>query len=179
MGTHITKEMFEFIYNSTYKNVLKYTICHCRNLDDVNDIIQDIYTELYQTISNKKYINLDNVESYIIGIAKNKIKGHFSSLKIALTMQVNDENMRYISDNNIDIERDLITKDNVIQVWNYLKNKSDLTARIFYLYYVMELPIKTIANDMQITESNVKNHLYRTQKELKEKFNKGGNYNVK
>ena len=175
MGTHITKEMFEFLYNNTYKNVLKYTVCHCGNLDDVNDIIQDIYTELYQTILNKKYINLDNVESYIIGIAKNKIKGHYTSLKINLSMKVNDEHMEQISDSNIDIERDLITKDNVIQIWNYLKNKSDLTAKIFYLYYVMEVPIKTIAKDMNITESNVKNHLYRTQKELKEKFKKGEN----
>mgnify|MGYP004453552999 FL=1 len=63
MGTHITKETFEFLYNSTYKSVLKYTICHCKNLDDVNDIIQDIYTELYETIVNKKYINLENIES--------------------------------------------------------------------------------------------------------------------
>ena len=37
----------------------------------------------------------------------------------------------------------------------------------------MEIPIKTIANDIGLTESNVKNHLYRTQKELKEKFKKG------
>lgn len=58
MGTHITKETFEFLYNNTYKNVLKYTICHCKNLEDVNDIIQDIYTELYQTIVNKRYINV-------------------------------------------------------------------------------------------------------------------------
>ena len=55
----------------------------------------------------------------------------------------------------------------------------DQNVLIFYLYYVMELPIRTIANDMKITESNVKNHLYRTQKELKEKFKKGDDYNVR
>ena len=87
--------------------------------------------------------------------------------------------MEQFSDNEIDIEKDLITKDNVLQVWKYLKNKSELTTKIFYLYYVMELPIRTIANDMKITESNVKNHLYRTQKELKEKFKKGDDYNVR
>jgi len=43
----------------------------------------------------------------------------------------------------------------------------------------MDLPIKTIANDMKMTESSVKNHLYRTQKELKkylrkEKLNNAG-----
>lgn len=179
MGTHITKETFEFLYNNTYNNVLKYTICHCRNLDDVNDIIQEIYTDLYKTIVNKKYINLENVESYIIGIAKNKIKRHYTSKKEDALMQIENEKMEQFSDNEIDIEKDLITKDNVLQVWKYLKNKSELTTKIFYLYYVMELPIRTIANDMKITESNVKNHLYRTLKELKEKLKKGDDYNVR
>ena len=179
MGTHITKETFEFLYNNTYKNVLKYTICHCRNLDDVNDIIQDIYTELYQTIVNKKHIDLKNSESYIIGIAKNKIRGHYVQLKIIYQNEYDNEDLVHYSDNEIDIEKELITKDNVIQVWNYLKNKSELTARIFYLYYVMDIPIKTIAEYLEITESNVKNHLYRTQRELKAKFKKGDDYNVR
>lgn len=179
MGTHITKETFEFLYNNTYKNVLRYTICHCRNLDDVNDIIQDTYTDLYQTITNKNYIDLENVESYIIGIAKNKIKKHYGALKVNYQLQIENENLEQFGGNEIDIENNLITKDNVLQIWNYLKNKSDITARIFYLYYVMEIPIKTISDEIQMNESNVKNHLYRTQKELKEKFEKGDGYYAK
>lgn len=178
MGINITRDTFEFLYNNTYKNVLKYTICHCRNLDDVNDIVQDIYTELYQKIVNKKHINLDNAESYIIGIAKNKIKKHYSLAKISYIGSEN-ENLSQYSENDIDIEKDLITKDNVMQVWNYLKNKSELTAKIFYLYYVIDVPIKEIAEELKITESNVKNHLYRTQKNLKERFKKGERQNVK
>ena len=80
---------------------------------------------------------------------------------------------------NIDIESNLITKDNVEQIWKYIRKKNEITAKIFYLFFVMDLPIKTIANDMKMTESSVKNHLYRTQKELKkylrkEKLNNAG-----
>lgn len=178
MGINITKDTFEFLYNNTYKNVLKYTICHCRNLDDVNDIVQDIYTELYQKTVNKKHINLDNAESYIIGIAKNKIKRHYSSAKINY-IEPENESLSQYSNDDIDIEKDLITKDNVMQVWNYLKNKSELTAKIFYLYYVIDVPIKEIAEELKLTEPNVKNHLYRTQKDLKERFKKGERQNVK
>lgn len=178
MGTHITKETFEIIYNNTYNSILKYTICHCKNLDDVNDIIQDIYIELYQTIINKNYIDLENVESYIIGMAKNKIKRHYKPLKVSYS-QIDEEELEQFEDDDMNIEMNIITKDNVLQVWNYLKNKNELTARIFYLYYVMEISIKEIAIEMEFTESNIKNHLYRTQKELKEKFKKGDNYNVR
>lgn len=177
MGTQITKETFEFLYNNTYKSILKYTICHCRNLEDVNDIIQDTYTDLYQAISKKKHIDLNNAESYIIGIAKNKIKGHYSYLRI--NYQIETDNLVLVDDNEIDIEKDLITKDNILQVWNYLKSKNNITARIFYLYYVMDIPIKEIARELTFTESNVKNHLYRTKKELKEKFKKGDDYYVR
>lgn len=179
MGTHITKETFELLYHNTYNSILKYTICHCKNLDDVNDIIQDIYTDLYQTILNKKHIDLENVESYMIGIAKNKLKGHYHLTKDKYQEQTENEKLEQFCDTEIDIEKDFITKENVLQVWNYLKNKSELTARIFYLYYVMENSIKTIANDIGLTESNVKNHLYRTQRELKEKFKKGDDDNAR
>ena len=120
MGINITRDTFEFLYNNTYRNVLKYTICHCRNLDDVNDIVQDIYTELYQKTVNKKHINLDNAESYIIGIAKNKIKKHYSLAKISYIGSEN-ENLSQYSENDIDIEKDLITKDNVMQSMELFK----------------------------------------------------------
>lgn len=171
MSTQITKNTFEKFYDDTYKSVLKYTICHCDNLDDVNDIVQDIYTELYQKIINRRNINLENVEAYVIGIAKNKIREHFSLNRKAIIFETSEE-IDNINDNDIEIESSLITKDNVEQVWKYLRNKSELIAKIFYLFFVMDFSIKDIANDMEITESNVKNYLYRTKKELKEYLRK-------
>lgn len=179
MSIQISEESFEEIYNHTYNKVLKYVICHSMNLDDVNDIIQDIYTELYKTIIIKKHINIKNVESYIIGIAKNKIKRKYINMKKQLLKEVDTEEIQEIGDLSLDIENDLITKDNALEVWNYLKNKKQITAKVFYLYYVLGLPIKTIAYDLEITESNVKNNLYRTKKELNEIFQEGEDYNAK
>lgn len=55
MKNKILQKNFEEIYNSTYKNTLKYIIVHCNNMDDVNDIIQDTYTEFYKKL--QKIIN--------------------------------------------------------------------------------------------------------------------------
>lgn len=54
MSTQISLEKFEEIYSRTYKNTLKYILLHCQNLDDVNDIIQDTYVELYKNVKRKK-----------------------------------------------------------------------------------------------------------------------------
>ena len=55
MSVEINIENFEKIYNETYSQILKFIICKCKNLDDVNELIQDTYVELYKTIKNKKY----------------------------------------------------------------------------------------------------------------------------
>ncbi len=67
---------FEKIYNQTYNNILKYIICKCNNLNNVDDIIQETYLELYRTLKKKKEIS--NYESYLIVIAKNKIIKFFN-----------------------------------------------------------------------------------------------------
>ena len=173
MSTKITKDTFEFIYKETYNNVLKYVLCHCNSIDDVNDIIQDIYADLYNTVC-KKTVTLDNPESYLISIAKNKVKRTYKEKLVNIPL---DSEIERIGDNSLNIEINFITKENVLKIWNYLKLKGDLTANIFYLFYVMELPIKIIANELNMTESNVKNYLYRTKKELKETFMEGGDSN--
>ncbi len=64
-------EKFEKIYKETYAKTLKYVICRCYNFNDVNDIIQETYLELYKVLKQKKKVV--NYQSYIITIARNKI----------------------------------------------------------------------------------------------------------
>ncbi len=175
MSTQITINSFEKFYNDTYKKVLKFTICQCKDLDDVNDIIQEIYTELYERIIKKKSIDLDNVEAYVIGIASNKIKRHYSGTinREVKNISINDIEIESFEDKNFNIEEDLITKDNIEQTWKFIRNKGEITSKIFYLFYVLEVSIKEISNGLKISESNIKNHLYRTQKELKNIFKNG------
>ena len=47
---------FEKIYKDTYDYLLKFIVIKCYNINDVNDIIQDTYIELYKIIkkNNKK-----------------------------------------------------------------------------------------------------------------------------
>ena len=42
-----------------------------------------------------------------------------------------------------------------------------ILAKIMYLYYYEDFTIKQIADTLNLTESNVKNYIYRTLKELR------------
>lgn len=168
-------KQFEKIYDKTYNKTLKYIICKCSNIEDVNDIIQETYLELYNAIAKEK--NIDNFDKYIIGIAKNKIKKHYSLLyKIkTISLFTNKNEEQKIIDtikNDIDIEKIVINTQDKETIWNYLKTKNIHIQKIFYLYYELDIKIKEISSSIGVSESYVKNCLYRTLKELQELMRK-------
>lgn len=166
-------QMFKKIYDETYNNLLKFIVCRCSNIDDVNDIIQETYTEFYKVFSSEK--ELDNVNKYIYGIAKNKIKKHYNLIYRIKTISLSKEEDTGLIDtisSDINIEKIILDKSDLDFIWEYLKKKKIIIQRVFYLYYSLDLSIKEISNELGISESCVKNYLYRTLNELQEVMRK-------
>lgn len=74
----------------------------------------------------------------------------------------------------IDLESDFITKENIDNIWKYIKSKNVETAKIFYLYFINDMKLKEISEELEIKESTVKSNLYRMLKDLKKTFLGGG-----
>ena len=157
-------------------------MCKCANIDDVNDLLQDTYIELYKILKRKKYIVLENCQNYVIGIAKKKIQRHYGllySLKIySIFSDTGEEEYELDISSDIDLEAYIITKLNAEKVWKYIKEKDIKVIKVFYLYYYLELKISEIAKRLNLSESNVKNILYRTIKDIKKNVRIEGDVNV-
>lgn len=171
MVDQLNLKQFNSIYEKTYNQVLKYIVCKCSNMEDVNDIIQETYIEVYNSIVKKKKI--EDFEKYIIGIAKNKVNKYYTLLyrlqNISIFTNKNDEIELLDSiKSDIDVEQIIIKADDIEKIWDYLKTKKIVIQKVFYLYYELDLTIKEIANELNIGESYTKNCLYRTLKELQE-----------
>ena len=67
----------------------------------------------------------------------------------------------------MDIEQQFIDKENVSEVWRYLRKKNLITYKIFYLYFGLGIKIGEISEKLDMKESTVKNHIYRTLKQLR------------
>lgn len=168
---------FNEIYDRTYNNVLKFVVCKCSNMEDVNDIVQEIYVELYRKI--QKINDIQNIESYIMGIAKNKVNKHYGLLYRFKTLSLNskeDNTLELINNipSDIDIENIVIKDIDVEIIWEQLKKKKTIIQKIFYLYYNLDFTIKEIARELSLSESYIKNCLYRTLKELQRFMRKDG-----
>ena len=166
----IKKENFEEIYNETYNTVLRFIVVKCNDIDNINDILQDTYIEFLKILRKKRFLEINNIKNYMIAITNNIIKRHYYKKKkdnVVIYCE-SDEDI----EDNIDLEEDFITKENAKNVWEYIKNKDLVTAKIFYLYFALELKISEIAEGLSLNESTVKNRIYRTLKEIKENLGK-------
>lgn len=164
-------EKFDELYKQTYNLVLKHAIVKCIKYENINEIIQDTYTELYKKI--RKLNKVDNINAYIIGIENNVIKRHFSKKKKYEEeyFSNSEEGLENIKDSTC-IEDEFILKENIEEILNYVKTKDLETIKIFYLYYVFDMKIVDICKSLNMNESTVKSKLYRTVKELKNIFRK-------
>lgn len=156
---------FDSIYNETFNEIKRYVILKCRNIADVEDILQNIYTDAYKKL--KKNVSVD--KSYIFGIANHKINDYyrfrFKDKIVDYFKNEEDSGIENIRD-EFNLEETVSNRYDTDKVWNYLKKKKSVISKIFYLYYHEELTLKEISEFLNITESNVKHYLYRTLKEL-------------
>ena len=53
-----------------------------------------------------------------------------------------------------------------------IQQKSEVVKKVFYLFYDVGLAIPEISKELSISESSVKNKLYRTIKELRDILNR-------
>lgn len=182
MASQSTLYKFNDIYDKTHLDLQKYVIIKCHNINDANDIIQETYFEFWN-IMNKKDLSDSNIKSYLMGIANNKIKKHFTLLQRIKTISLFEKNEKDIEivesvKDKLNISDLIIKEDYWDRIWNYIKNKKNQDIpKVFYLYYKLEMPIKEISNYLKVNESYIKNLLYRTLHELQNKFEKGGNSN--
>ena len=175
---------FNEIYDKTHLDLLKYVIIKCHNINDTNDIMQETYLEFWN-ILNKKKLSDVNIKSYLIGIANNKIKKHYTLLQKFKTIslfETNDKDQELIEtlEDGMNINEIIIQADNWNTIWKYIKSKKNQDIpKVFYLYYKLELSIKEISKELQRSESYIKHLIYRTLKELQDNFENGGNDNDK
>lgn len=162
---------FEQIYNEQYNNTLKYIIIKTNSLTVVNDILQDTYLELYKKLK-KGTICVTDINSYILGFSNNIIKRY--NRKYHLKKEVSfEENLENVISKDFDYDEILSIEYDVKKIFELLNQKDDLTKKIFELRYSFDMKIPDIAKVLDMPESNVKNRLYRTIKELRNLHMKG------
>jgi len=165
---------FDEIYNSTSKAVLTFITAKCGRVSDINDIYQDTYLELYQLLMKRGADYVTNEKALVLRIAKQKVARYYSlteRLRIFVSMTTtNDGEEAPPPEWEADtfLTEDFMVNQMLLEsARKFIQQKPEEVKKVFHLYYGVGLTISEIAKELSIGESNVKNKLYRTIKELR------------
>ena len=166
---------FNEIYDSTNKAVLSFVTVKCGNTADIRDIVQDTYMELYQLLQKRGVDYIKNSKAMVLRIAKQKISRHYSlmeRLRLWIPLFVKNENgdeapLPDLEDQSF-LTEDFVTDQILLEkARKLIQQKPEDVKKIFYLFYDVGQSIPQIAQVLSMSESSVKNKLYRTLKELR------------
>lgn len=167
---------FDEIYNSTNKAVLAFITAKCSHTADIKDIFQETYLELYNILRKRGANYVTNEKALIFKIAKQKLARYYSlmeRLRMFMSFDVHKEDGEKIDISDFEAD-DFLTEDFIVNqdilesALQFIHSKPEDVQKIFYLKYDVHLSIPEISNLLNINESNVKNKLYRTLKEIRE-----------
>ena len=153
-------------YSSYVKTIINNAVGNNLNSEDKEEILLDTFFILWKSFNDNK--NIYALDSYIAGITRNLIKEKFR--KLHYTVDISDyENIIPMDTNELYEEE----REEIAYLENSLKNLKELDVKIINLYYYSSKSVKDIAEELDISESNVKTKLHRIRKKLQKELSKG------
>ena len=164
---------FNGIYDSTYNDIYKYVLSKARNVGDIDDIVQNVYLNLYNRL--KKGGEIKEPVKYLVKTAKHEVYKNYRIVdrlakNIPVFSKSEDENFENLELELLNEEANEISGLILDEVWKFLRNGDVLTYKIFVLYFEYEEKLCDIAKILEVKESTVKNRLFRTLRIIREKY---------
>lgn len=168
--------VFEQIYQLTYDKVAFYVLSKCGKVPEAEEILQEIYAELYKVLADKGVSYITVPEGFVMQLAKSKVFRYYSEMEQQRTYVFvetagtsGEEDAQAFMQEAVaeNWEDALIDKLTAEEVMAYLAEKDELTREIFYQHYFQDKTLQEIAKNCGLKECAVKMRLYRTLQELR------------
>ena len=162
--------LLDFYWNEVYGFMLKRT----QNEADAEDIVIETFSKAFDKINN--YNTEFGFNTWLIAIAKNVHIDMLRKKKSSLFIDINEENDSHafnVIDDSPSAEDDLITKQNLSQLLNCIKQLKAPYQEVIQLRYFQEMSYQEIADFLEEPLNNIKIKILRAKKLLAEVITKG------
>ena len=162
---------FEEIYEETKQAALRFISSKCLKITDIEELFQETYLQVGEALD--KGTEPREPEAFVIGIAKHCISRYYSAAqrlraRISLSSGGSDEPVDL--EDETDIEELVSDRTLYEEVFREITALPSEVQRAFYLHYFLELSIPETAQLMGVSESKVKQRLYKAVRQLRRKY---------
>lgn len=165
---------FNTIYDQTYQDMLKLVVIKTNSASHIDDILQNIYKNLYVRISKKGFKDIRSPRAFVFRLAKKELSRHYKS---KAEQRENETGLEGIGEaaemDGIPFEQ-LIERQEVLELIGESAKKLPLLSyKSFILFYYYDMPIVKIAECLHISEDNVKTRLMRARNAVRKDLQGG------
>ena len=134
------QKSFRTIYDETRNAMLRFLIPRIRSSEDVEDVMQEVYRNLYRRM--EKSGAPDDPMRYLYGIARHELARFY--------------------------RKRAQKRERASAVWEIVKSEPLLSYQAFTLYYGFDETTSAIAQKLGVTEETVRKRISRTRKRIRE-----------
>lgn len=181
------QQRFDDLYARTNRRTQIYLTSRCRQVDDLRDLFQETYLEVFQALRRSRgRLEFRSEEAFVIHIASQKLAKYYSQKAMTSALPLERENeegdvidlgewVDFADSDEPSIDERLVTEDLLLKIRKHLSGKPELVRKIFYLHYDLDLTLLETAEELNVPLSTVKSRLYRTLRELRRIYHVPGN----
>jgi len=163
---------FKKVFEIYHRVIYKYVISYCKINEEAEEIIQEIFTNLY--LNRDKIEELNGIYPYLFTLAKRMTITNF---KHSLVKSKYNLYLKYTWKESYDqIEESMSAAELSIILENIINELPPKQQEIYRLKSNKNLSYKQIAEKIGISQNTVKNHLVAAYKTVKLKISKSDLY---
>lgn len=170
-------DSFRDIYSACFRDITRYAVVRCRTLSDVEDLVQDTFLALYRQLAAGK--NIRDPRAYLYRVCDRELARRYQA------NQREARNVPLFSEADGFPEEELEAsqempafasaaekRELLLRVFDDITAMPPETAKCFTLFYMYDMPLRQIAAALGLSESDVKNRIYRSRKKLRERYSR-------
>lgn len=154
-------EAFLAIYRATERQILVYLTAKCGDPADLQDLFQETYAELYAVLRRRGAGYVREAAAFVKKLARQQLCRHYSRRARRRCDSLEDLDGEPPAP-PAELDDRLVTEALLARVRAALAREPALTRKIFTLHFGLDLTLAETARALEVSESFVKNRLYRT-----------------